>query len=55
MAKQDGFTTDEWALLRMAPMFISGGTAAADPSGLFASLKESMAGARGVGEKAGVT
>ena len=50
MAKQDSFTADEWALLRLAPMFVSSGTAAADPSGLFASLKESMAGARGVAE-----
>lgn len=50
MAKQDSFSTDEWALLRLAPMFVASGTAAADPSGLFASLKESLAGARGVAE-----
>lgn len=50
MAKQDAFTTEEWTLLRTAPMFIAGGTAAADPSGLFSTLKESMAGAQGVAE-----
>jgi hypothetical protein len=37
MAKQDTFTPDEWTLLRLAPSLVSGGMAAADPSGLFAS------------------
>ena len=45
MAKQDTFTSDEWALLRLAPSFVSGGTAVADPSGIFASIKEAAAGA----------
>ena len=45
MAKQDTFTSDEWALLRLAPSLVSGGTAAADPSGIFASIKEAAAGA----------
>ncbi|MBL0291968.1 MAG: hypothetical protein IPQ15_15330 [Betaproteobacteria bacterium] len=45
MAKQDTFTTDEWALLRLAPSLVSGGTVAADPSGLFSSIKEAAAGA----------
>ena len=45
MAKQDTFTSDEWALLRLAPSLVASGTAAADPSGLFASIKEAAAGA----------
>ena len=45
MAKQDSFTSDEWALLRLAPSLVAGGTAAADPSGIFASIKEAAAGA----------
>jgi len=48
MAKQDAFTTEEWTLLRLAPSMVAGGTAAADPSGLFSSIKESFAGAKGV-------
>ena len=50
MAKQDTFTSDEWTLLRLAPSLVSGGTAAADPSGLFASIKEAAAGAQGMAE-----
>lgn len=45
MAKKDNFTSDEWALLRLAPSFVAGGTSAADPSGIFASIKEAAAGA----------
>ena len=45
MAKQDTFTSDEWLLLRLAPSLVAGGTAAADPSGIFASIKEAAAGA----------
>ncbi len=48
MAKQDAFTTEEWTLLRLAPSLVAGGTAAADPSGLFSSIKESFAGAKGM-------
>jgi hypothetical protein len=50
MAKQDAFTAEEWTLLRLAPSLVAGGTAAADPSGLFSSLKESLAGAKGMAE-----
>jgi len=50
MAKQDAFTADEWTLLRLAPSLVSGGVAAADPSGLFSSLKESFAGASGMAD-----
>ena len=45
MAKQDAFTSEEWALLRLAPSLVSGGTAAADPSGIFSSIREAAAGA----------
>ena len=50
MAKQDTFTSDEWTLLRLTPSLVAGGTAAADPSGLFSSIKESFAGAKGMAE-----
>jgi hypothetical protein len=50
MAKQEAFTTDEWTLLRLAPSLISGGMAAADPSGIFSSIKEAAAGASGMAE-----
>src|SRR4249920_2543359 len=46
MAKQDNFTSDEWALLRLAPSLVAGGVAAADPSGIFASIKEAASGAQ---------
>ncbi len=50
MAKQDAFTTEEWTLLRLAPSLVSGGMAAADPSGIFSSIKEAAAGAQGMSE-----
>jgi hypothetical protein len=50
MANQEVFTAEEWALLRLAPTLVAGGTVAADPSGLFSSLKESFAGAKGMAE-----
>lgn len=50
MARQDAFTSDEWTLIRLAPSLIAGGVAAADPAGIFASLKEAMAGARGMAD-----
>jgi len=50
MAKQDSFTTDEWNLLRLAPALVAGGMSAADPSGIFGSIKEAAAGASGMGE-----
>lgn len=50
MARQDTFTGEEWTLLRLTPSLVASGMAAADPSGLFSSLKESLAGARGVAE-----
>lgn len=50
MARQDAFTTEEWALLRLAPSLIAGGTSAADPSGIFGAVKEATAGASGMAE-----
>ena len=50
MAKQDAFTAEEWTLLRLAPSMIAGGVAASDPSGLFSSIKEAAAGARGMAD-----
>lgn len=45
MATQSTFTSDEWNLLRLAPALVSGGMSAADPSGIFSSIKEAAAGA----------
>jgi hypothetical protein len=50
VARQDTFTADEWALLRMAPTLVTGGMAAADPSGLIGSAREAAAGAQGMAE-----
>lgn len=50
MAKQDTFTPEEWTLLRLVPSLVAGGTAAADPSGLFSSVRESFAGAKTMAE-----
>jgi hypothetical protein len=50
VAKQDAFTAEEWTLLRLAPSLVSGGTAAAEPSGIFSSIKEAAAGASGMAE-----
>jgi hypothetical protein len=50
MAKQDAFTAEEWTLLRLAPSLVSGGMAAADPSGIFSSIKEAAAGAGAMAE-----
>lgn len=50
MARQDAFTAEEWTLLRLTPSLVAGGTAAADPSGLFSSIKESFVGAKSMAE-----
>jgi hypothetical protein len=50
MAKQDAFTPEEWTQLRLAPSLVAGGVAAADPSGIFASIKEAASGAQGMAE-----
>jgi plasmid stabilization system protein ParE len=50
MAQRDTFTTDEWNLLRLVPAMVASGTSAAEPSGLFGSIKEAAAGAAGLGE-----
>ena len=46
MAKQDAFTPEEWTQLRLAPSLVAGGVAAADPSGIFASIREAASGAQ---------
>ena len=48
MTTQAGFTTEEWTLLRTAPLFVSVGVSAADPSGIFGSIKEAAAGMTGM-------
>ena len=50
MTNRAAFTDDEWTLLRVTPSFVSVGVAAADPSGLFASINEALAGAQAVTE-----
>jgi hypothetical protein len=44
MAKQDSFTPEEWTQLRLAGSLVAGGVSAADPSGIFSSVKEAAAG-----------
>ncbi len=50
MATKDAFTTEEWTLLRIVPSLVTGGVSAADPSGIFGSIKEAAAGMTGVME-----
>ena len=45
MATKSTFTPEEWTLLRVAPSFVAVGVSAADPSGLFGTIKEVIAGA----------
>ena len=44
MTTQASFTTEEWTFLRILPPLVAGSVSAADPSGLFGSMKEAMAG-----------
>jgi hypothetical protein len=48
MTTQPAFTTEEWNLLRIVPSLVAGGVSAADPSGIFGSIKEATAGMRGM-------
>ena len=48
MTTQATFTAEEWALLRIVPALTAGGVSAADPSGIFGSIKEASAGMRGM-------
>lgn len=50
MTTKDAFTTEEWTLLRIVPSLVAGGVSASDPSGIFGSIKEGMAGMRGMME-----
>jgi len=46
MATKANFTSDEWKTLLRSPLLVGIAVSAADPSGLFGMLKESMASAR---------
>ncbi len=48
MSTQSTFTAEEWTALRLAPSLVAGGIAAADPSGIFGSIKEATAGMHGM-------
>jgi hypothetical protein len=48
MTTQAAFTTEEWTLLRILPSLVSGGVSAADPGGIFGSIKEAAAGMMGM-------
>jgi hypothetical protein len=50
---RSAFTADEWSLLRVTPSFVAVGVVAADASGLFASLKETLAGVNEVSDALG--
>ncbi len=47
MTTQTAFTPQEWNLLRTVPALVASGVAAADPGGIFASMKEAFAGMKG--------
>jgi hypothetical protein len=50
MATKADFTPDEWKLLLQSPLLAGVAVSAAEPSGLFGMLKESMASARALVE-----
>lgn len=53
VANKQSFTPDEWKKLVDAPMMASIAVTAADPSGIWGTLKEGMANARGMAEGRG--
>jgi hypothetical protein len=53
VSQRSAFTADEWTLLRVTPSFVAVGVVAADASGLFASLKETLAGVNEVSDALG--
>src|SRR5215472_13671418 len=44
MSDQTTFTPEEWSKIRSAPLLVTTGVTAADPSGIFGSIKEAGAG-----------
>ena len=48
MTTLTAFTPQEWNLLRTVPALVASGVAAADPGGIFASMKEAFAGMKGM-------
>ena len=44
MSDQTTFTPEEWSQIRTAPLLVTTGVTAADPSGIFGSIKEAAAG-----------
>jgi hypothetical protein len=50
MTGRTAFTDEEWALLRLAPLFVAVGVVAADASGLFSSIREAVAGTNEMSE-----
>ncbi|MEN6330510.1 MAG: hypothetical protein ABFD57_00840 [Smithella sp.] len=48
MTVQAAFNAEEWTLLRSLPSLVSSGVSAADPSGIFGSIKEASAGMMGM-------
>ena len=50
MTTQAAFTPQEWTMLRTVPARVASGVAAADPGGIFASMKEAFAGMKGMFE-----
>ena len=44
MSDQTTFTAEEWSQIRTAPLLVTTGVTAADPSGIFGSIKEAAAG-----------
>lgn len=44
MANKEAFSAEEWNLVRVAPILVMTGVAAADPGGLIGAFKESFSG-----------
>jgi len=46
MAKKEAFSAEEWNLIRVAPILVMTGVAAADPGGLIGAFQESFSGVK---------
>jgi hypothetical protein len=50
MSFRDSLGTDEWSLIRSAPLFVTAAVSAADPGGIFHAFKEATAGAAAIAQ-----
>lgn len=50
MAKKENFSSEEWNLIRLAPILIMTGVAASDPGGIIGAFQESFSGVKSMME-----